>query len=92
MNVDEQTIAEFEQSGVDSVRLRLQSGLIGASQIQPALDWLREKDAAALAEQARCDQTETSNAKFTRVMLIATTISAILTLIVSLLDRCSPPH
>ena len=57
MNFREQTIAEFEEAGPDQVRLKVQSGLIAPSQIEIALQWLREKDASA-ARQAEAWRTQ----------------------------------
>ena len=96
MNFEEQTIKEFERRGAEDVQRRLQSGLIAASQIQLALDWLREQDAAA-AERDKWMRSQTMKSEMAEKRK-RTTIDKIIialaasTLIAQVLSWLCPRH
>ena len=96
MNFDEQSIADFEKRGVEDIRLRLQSRVIGDRQIQLALDWVREQDAAAaaLAKWTRSQTMKLETAEKRKTAIINMTIAglALSTLIVGILSWLFPRH
>jgi hypothetical protein len=85
MNFDEQTIAEFEEAGVEDVRLRLQMGLIGSGQISLALQWLREKDAEAARQARACRDQAARAARQEKKMLARSNATIILIATLTLL-------
>ena len=96
MNVQEQFAAGMGRMGPETVRLKLQSRLLGDWQYAPAIEWLAHKDAETARQLEACPTQEAltaTQAKTTDMRVNATLIVITsLGLIVAVLSRLFPRH